>query len=145
MIYLAGGPPHQDTFDLKMDAPSEIRGPFKPIDTNVSGIQICEHMPRLAKMMDKVTIMRTIVGADGRHTPDFCHTGRSGSNNVPEGGWPSIGAVTSKLHGAMSGSVPSFVGLSPDTRNPDYGRVGPPGFWVTDAKRSVLKVRLWRI
>ncbi len=67
MIYLVGGAPHQDTFDLKMDAPSEIRGTFKPINTNVSGIPICEHMPRLAKIMDKVTILRSVVGSDGDH------------------------------------------------------------------------------
>src|SRR6266566_5276643 len=54
MIYLPGGPPHQDMFDLKLDAPSEIRGEFKPINTNVPGIQICEHLPRMAAMMDKL-------------------------------------------------------------------------------------------
>src|SRR6266508_4040691 len=48
MIYLPGGPPHQDMFDLKLDAPSEVRGEFRPIKTNVSGIQICEHLPRMA-------------------------------------------------------------------------------------------------
>ena len=48
MIFLPGGPPHQDMFDLKMDAPSEIRGEFKPIQTNVPGIEICEHLPRIA-------------------------------------------------------------------------------------------------
>src|SRR6185369_5469837 len=53
MIYLPGGPSHQDMFDLKPDAPADIRGEFKAINTNVSGIQICEHMPRLAAMMDK--------------------------------------------------------------------------------------------
>src|SRR5262245_55575051 len=53
MIFLAGGPPHQDMVDLKPDAPAEIRGEFKPIDTAVPGIQICEHLPRLAAMMDK--------------------------------------------------------------------------------------------
>lgn len=127
MIYLAGGPPHQDTFDLKMDAPSEIRGPFKPINTNVSGIQICEHFPSLAKIMDKVTILRSIVGADGDHSPNICFTGRS-RNSEPEGGWPSIGAVTSKLQGAMNVSVPSFVGLAPDTRHAPYGWVGSPGY-----------------
>src|SRR5262245_50323554 len=47
MIYLPGGPPHQDTFDLKLDAPSEIRGEFRPISTNVDGLQICEHLPRI--------------------------------------------------------------------------------------------------
>src|SRR5437764_6759727 len=60
MIYLPGGPPHQDMFDLKMDAPLEIRGEFKPIPTNVPGIQICEHLPRLAKMTDKLAIIRSI-------------------------------------------------------------------------------------
>src|SRR5687767_15563052 len=54
MIFLAGGPPHQDMWDLKMDAPSEIRGEFKPISTNVPGIQVCELFPRMAKMMDKL-------------------------------------------------------------------------------------------
>src|SRR5476651_1862457 len=49
MVYLPGGPPHQDMFDMKMDAPSEIRGEFKPISTNVSGLQICEHLPKMAK------------------------------------------------------------------------------------------------
>ena len=49
MIYLSGGPSHQDMYDLKMDAPIEIRGSFPPIATNVPGIEICEHMPRLAK------------------------------------------------------------------------------------------------
>src|SRR5215204_7392070 len=52
MIFLPGGPAHQDMFDLKPDAPAEVRGEFKPIRTNVPGIQICEHMPRLAGMMD---------------------------------------------------------------------------------------------
>ena len=53
MVYLPGGPSHQDMYDLKMDAPSEIRGSFLPIKTKVPGIQICEHLPRLAAMMDK--------------------------------------------------------------------------------------------
>ena len=51
MIFLPGGPSHQDIFDLKMDAPAEIRGEFRPIATSIPGIQICEHLPRLAKMM----------------------------------------------------------------------------------------------
>src|SRR5436190_16339375 len=54
LVYLPGGPPHQDMYDLKMDAPSEIRGEFSPISTNVPGIQICEHLPRMAKMADKL-------------------------------------------------------------------------------------------
>src|SRR5437867_1294832 len=59
MVFLSGGPPHQDMVDLKPDAPAEIRGEFKPIRTNVPGIQICEHLPRLAKMTDRVAIVRS--------------------------------------------------------------------------------------
>src|SRR5712671_4502975 len=72
MIYLPGGPPHQDMFDLKMDAPSEIRGEFQPIKTNVPGIQICEHLPRMAAMMDKLSIIRSLVGSEGRHAAFQC-------------------------------------------------------------------------
>src|SRR3954468_5524806 len=58
MIFLPGGPSHQDILDLKMDAPSEIRGEFKPIATNVPGIQICEHLPQVARLMDKLVVIR---------------------------------------------------------------------------------------
>src|SRR5262245_60774037 len=52
-VWLPGGPPHQDTFDMKPDAPVEYRGPFRPIDTNVPGIRVCEHLPQLAKVADR--------------------------------------------------------------------------------------------
>ena len=74
MIYLTGGPPHQDMFDLKPQAPKEIRGPFNPISTNLPGVQIGEHFTRLAKMMDKVSIIRSLVGSDGGHTSFQCST-----------------------------------------------------------------------
>src|SRR5271167_1541021 len=67
MIFLSGGPPHQDMVDLKPDAPAEIRGEFKPIHTRVPGIDICEHLPRLAEMMDKFAIIRSLVGSEGHH------------------------------------------------------------------------------
>src|SRR5688572_12740534 len=59
-VYLPGGPPHQDMWDLKPNAPAEIRGDYNPINTNVPGIQICELFPRIAAMMDKFAIIRTI-------------------------------------------------------------------------------------
>src|SRR6186997_3610721 len=62
MIYLPGGPPHQDIFDIKVDAPQEIRGEFKPISTKVPGIEICEHLPRIAKITDMLAIIRSMVG-----------------------------------------------------------------------------------
>src|SRR6187455_2428497 len=96
MIYLPGGPPHQDMFDLKTDAPSEIRGEFKPIKTNVSGIQICEHLPRLAKMADKLVFVRSLVNSQGDHSSFQCLTGRV-KKQMPPGGWPALGSVLSKV------------------------------------------------
>ncbi len=67
LIYLVGGPPHQDMFDLKPDAPEEIAGPWRPIATNVTGIQICEALPRLARIMDKLVVVRSLVGNQADH------------------------------------------------------------------------------
>ncbi len=127
MIYLCGAPPHQDMFDLKMEAPSEIRGEFRPIDTNVPGIQICEHFPHMARIMDKLIPIRTVVGSpDGDHNSFICYTGRS--PRLGPGNWPSMGATLSRLQGASSIEVPPFVGLSPKTGHPPYGSPGHPGF-----------------
>jgi transcriptional regulator with XRE-family HTH domain len=65
---MTGGPPHQDMYDLKTEAPAEIRGPFQPIDTAVPGIQVCEHLPRIAGLMDKLVPIRSMVGSDGGHS-----------------------------------------------------------------------------
>src|ERR1044071_1206642 len=99
MIYLPGGPPHQDMFDIKVDAPLEIRGEFKPIPTGVPGIQICEHLPRMAAMMDKLSIIRSISDAVDDHSDFSCLTGRS-KRNQPPGGWPSFGSIISRLQGS---------------------------------------------
>ncbi len=66
-IYLPGGPSHLDMWDLKPDAPREIRGEFEPIQTNVPGIEICELFPRIASMMDKFIVVRSLDDSDGRH------------------------------------------------------------------------------
>ena len=128
MIYMCGAPGHQDMYDLKMNAPAEIRGEFKPISTSVPGIEICEHMPRLARIMDKCVPLRSVHGSpDGNHDSFICYTGRT-VRNQPPGGWPSMGAVTSKLLGSVEQAVPAFVGLSPDAGHPPYGSPGLPGF-----------------
>src|SRR5438046_5301851 len=127
MIFLPGGPSHQDMFDLKQDAPSEIRGEFKPINTNVSGIQICEHMPRIAGIMDKLTIIRSIVGAKDNHDAFQCMTGHLTSNQPP-GGWPSLGSVVSKLQGSVDKAVPPFIGLAPKMGHKQEADPGRPGF-----------------
>lgn len=128
MIYLVGAPPHQDMYDLKMDAPSEIRGEFQPIPTNVLGIEICEHLPGLAKVMDKCVPLRSVYGSpSGAHDSFICYTGRT-TQKQPAGGWPAIGSVVSKIQGPVNPSVPPFVGLAPDAGHPPYGSPGLPGF-----------------
>jgi hypothetical protein len=128
MIYMCGAPSHQDMYDLKMDAPAEIRGEFRPIPTNVPGIEISEHMPRTAAIMDKLVPLRSVVGSpSGAHDSFICYTGHT-TQNQPPGGWPAVGSVTSKVLRATNQSVPPFVGLSPDTGHPPYGSPGHPGY-----------------
>ena len=127
MIFLPGGPPHQDMWDIKTDAPSEYRGEFSPIKTKVPGVEICELFPRIARMADKFAFIRSIVGATGGHDAHQCMTGRS-LRNAPPGGWPSVGAVLSNLRGPRRPGVPPFVGLSPKTGHIQWSDSGPAGF-----------------
>ena len=133
MVYMAGAPPHQDLIDLKPNAPKEYRGDLNPISTNVPGIQISELLPKMAKIMDKWTGIRSIVGApNGSHDSFMCYSGRKGStfntNGQAAGGWPSIGAAISKLQGAAKAGIPPFIGLAPKAGHPPYGASGKPGF-----------------
>src|SRR5204863_9091680 len=109
-VFLPGGPPHQDMWEIKTEAPTEIRGEFKPIATKVPGIQICEVFPRLAGLMDKAVVIRSVVGNDGRHNLFQCNTGWTQESMQNLGGRPSLGAVISKLQGAIDPAVPPFVG-----------------------------------
>ena len=124
MIYLTGGPPHQDMVDLKPHAPAEIRGEFSPISTCLPGIQISEHMPRLARMLDRFVTIRTLVGSNGGHTSFQCVTGRS-SGNQPQGGWPGVGSVLSKLHGPRHTGVPPAMNLFMKMAHKPYNHPGP--------------------
>ncbi len=128
MIFLPGGPPHQDFFDLKMDAPSGIRGEFKPIHTNVPGIDICEQFPLIAKQMDRLVPIRSIVGSSGAHDAYECLTGHRRRGPQPPGGWPALGSVLSKVRGPLHPSMPAFVGLSPKMGHMEWADAGDPGF-----------------
>jgi hypothetical protein len=127
MIFLSGGPPHQDMVDLKPDAPAEVRGEFKPIRTRVPGIDICEHLPRLAARMDQFAVIRSLVGSEGHHAAFQCVTGRTHARQ-PEGGWPSLGSTVSKLQGPTVPDVPPFVALSPKMITSSWADPGRPGF-----------------
>jgi Protein of unknown function (DUF1501) len=127
-VFLGGGPPHQDMFDLKMDAPAEIRGEMKPIATAVPGIQICEVFPRMAAMMDKFAIIRSVVGATGGHDAYQCTTGWRNESLAAIGGRPSIGSVLSKIQGSVDPSVPPFVGLAEKTAHGPWSDAGKAGY-----------------
>ena len=110
MVYLQGGPPQLDTFDMKEDAPSEIRGEFVSIPTKLPGVRICEHLPGIAKKLDKCTIIRSVTGMENHHRPFEVMTGRPMDEPQPVGGWPSMGSVVSKLQGPRRGT-PGFINL----------------------------------
>jgi hypothetical protein len=121
MIYLPGGPSHMDMYDLKPDAPVEFRGEFRPIRTNVPGCHICEHMPRQARMWDKLAAVRSIVSV-GEHSDSLVMTGHSQRDNMI-GNWPSLGAVVSRVRGPAN-NVPPFVSLRGMTRGTEPGFLG---------------------
>jgi hypothetical protein len=127
-VFLGGGPPHQDMWDIKTEAPSEIRGEFKPIATSVPGIQIGECFPRIAARMDKFAVVRSMVGARGGHDAIQCTTGREPGAFRQMGGWPSIGSLLARLVGPVDPGVPPFVGLAAPTQHMPWSDEGKPGF-----------------
>jgi hypothetical protein len=122
MIYLPGGPSHMDMYDLKPDAPSEFRGEFKPIKTNVSGVEICEHFPLQAKMWDKLACVRSIVSV-GEHSDSLVMTGYPDRVNRVAN-HPCFGSVVSKLRSEENGAVPPFVSLRGMSRGTEPGYLG---------------------
>jgi uncharacterized protein (DUF1501 family) len=130
LIYLVGGPPHQDMFDLKPNAPKEIAGPWKPIATNVNGIQISEVLPQLAKIMDKLVVVRSLVGNQADHDAIQVYNGHNPKKPKPAGGWPQFGSAVAKLQGAVDRSVPPFVSVCYTCTHGPYNEPGP-GFLGT--------------
>jgi hypothetical protein len=127
-VFLGGGPPHQDMWEIKTEAPAEIRGEFKPIATNVTGIQIGEVFPQLAARMDKCVVLRSVVGARGGHDAVQCMTGWAPDALRAMGGRPSLGAVLARLKGPVDPSVPPFVGLAARTQHMPWSDPGQAGF-----------------
>jgi hypothetical protein len=124
MVYLSGGISHQDTFDLKMDAPNEIRGEFKPIDTCLPGVQVCELLPQMAKVMDRVTAIRSVVGLRDEHSSFQNLTGYT-MGEAQRDGRPTIGSIISKVAGPTGPVTPAFVDLFPTMQHKPYNSPGP--------------------
>ena len=128
LLWLAGGPSHLDTFDPKPNAPSEVRGEFSPIPSAVPGVQVCEHLPRMARCMDKVALVRSIVGLADEHSSwqNMCGAGMGISQREMR---PHFGSVVARLQGPVDPLVPPFVDLFPTMQHKPYnsphtGRLG---------------------
>ncbi len=124
MVYLSGGLAHQDTFDLKPDAPAEVRGEFRPIATKVPGIDVCELLPRTAAVMDKLAVLRSIVGLRDEHSSFQNMTGFPMDLSRREGK-PHFGSVISKVQGPGHPVVPPFIDLFPTMQHKPYNSPGP--------------------
>jgi hypothetical protein len=127
-IFLGGGPPHQDMWDIKTDAPKEIRGEFNPIATNVAGLEISEVFPLIASKMHNFAVIRSIVGCSGAHDGFQCLSGWERNSISSVGGRPSIGSTVSKLYGPVDPAMPPFVALADKTSHVPWSEPGHPGF-----------------
>lgn len=122
LLWLDGGPSHLETFDLKPDAPAEVRGPFQPIATNVNGVQICELMPRTAEVCDKLAIVRSVTSPLGEHglANHYLLTGYHPSTVLK---YPSYGSVVTHLRSGKP-LLPPYVAI-PEARASGAGFLGP--------------------
>lgn len=112
-IWLAGGPSHIDMYDLKPDAPAEYRGEFRPIATNVPGIQIGEHLPLQAEIMDRMAIVRSAFHTNAGHGmgSQWMLTGWQPTIEVNNNIFPACGSVAARLRGANDPDLPAYCNL----------------------------------
>ena len=113
-VWLPGGPPHQDTFDMKPDAPDEYRGAYKPIHTNVPGIDICEHLPRLATVTDKYSIIRSVAHRFADHGGGHKRflTGRDPISPVGfVNDTPMVGSMAAEVLKHKHAAVPNYINI----------------------------------
>lgn len=123
LLWLDGGPSHLETFDVKPDAPSEVRGPFQPIKTNVTGIHVCELLPNTARVADKLALVRSVTSPLGEHAiaNSYLLTGYKPS---PVLEYPSFGSVLAHLRGGRP-TLPPYVAV------PTYKPTASSGFLGT--------------
>lgn len=119
MVYLSGGIAHQDTFDLKPGAPKEVRGEFNPIASCLPGLDVCELLPKMAGIMDRVATIRSIVGLRDEHSSFQNITGYSMGESQRDGR-PHFGSIVSKVQGPTDPVTPPFVDLFPTMQHKPY-------------------------
>jgi len=109
LLWMSGGPSQLDSWDVKPTRPSVNRGPFAAIDTRLPGVQICEHLPKQAAMLDKFTLIRSVDARGSSHNPNrVMQTGHLGSQTV-DAKYPAIGSVVAKMHGPNHPAMPPYV------------------------------------
>jgi hypothetical protein len=123
MVYLSGGLAHQDSFDLKPLAPAEIRGEFSPIPSTVSGLDVCELLPKLASIMNQCAVIRSVVGQRDEHSSFQNLTGYT-MGETQRNQYPNFGSVVSKIQGPTDPIVPPFVDLFPTMQHRPYNSTG---------------------
>ncbi|WP_425614423.1 DUF1501 domain-containing protein [Anatilimnocola sp. NA78] len=138
MIYLVGGPPHQDMWDMKPDAPTEIAGPMRPAPSNVPGIEFCDLLPKLNQRADRLAIVRSIVDSQADHSAHQCFSGHVPSKSAPAGGWPQFGSTVAKIQGPVEASVPPFASLCYTCTHGPYNEPGPGFLGVGQAGFGAL-------
>ncbi len=113
LVWLAGGPSHIDMYDLKPHAPAEFRGEFRPIATNVSGIEFSEHLPMQAQIADKLAIVRSAYHTNAGHGmgSQWMLTGWQPTIEVSDNIYPACGSVVAKMQGANDPNLPAYVNL----------------------------------
>jgi hypothetical protein len=125
LFWLSGGPSHLDMWDPKPEAPREIRGPFGSIPTKLPGVHVCEHLPLTARLMDKLTLIRSVDCSASNHTPITMQAGnplaRRTDDGKDGGGYPSMGSVAAKYRGANEPGLPPFIALAPSMISDIWG------------------------
>ena len=121
LLWMTGGPSHIDTWDVKPDAPSEIRGPFKDIPTRLPGVHLCEYLPKQAAMMNKLTLIRSVDARESNHEPNqvFQTGNRDAEPRLNPNGhlYPAIASVVAQRHGANHPGMPPYVVLNMKDRS----------------------------
>ena len=118
LVFLGGGPSHQDTFDMKPEAPSEYRGQFRPVRTSAAGVEICEHLPKLARRADKYAVIRGISHSLADHGLGTRYL-MTGNLPTPVVNYPMYGSVVSRELRSHK-DVPSFVSIDRPVEGPGY-------------------------
>ena len=127
MVYLPGGPTQHETFDPKPNAPREIRGSFASSSTAIPGVHFCELLPKLSRIANKFSVVRTLTGMLNRHEAFPCYTGRPGGkseDNEPAGGWPTLGSCVSHVLGPAADGIVPYVDVTRKMRYAPYNNRG---------------------